>query len=285
METQTIAEILTKYRENKLAHAYLIETNNIEEAVDTLKNLIKNIICDTTYTPNCQKCNLCNLVNLNNLPSLKIIEPDGAFIKKNQIEELKETFSTIPLYSKYNIYIVKNAEKLNPSSANSMLKFIEEPTPGILGFFLTTNKDIMIDTIKSRCQIYTLNFPNKKLMNELNISEDLYNSYQETIKEYLNLIHSKKIINHKNLILTKYPERKSLEDIFKIMLEIYHQNYLKQNNQPYNSEISDIYPLQNSSKIFSEMQILSNILVDMSYNINIELILDKFVIEMRGVYE
>ena len=43
----------------------------------------------------------------------------------------------------------KNAEKLNGSSANAMLKFVEEPTEGILGFFITNNKDVIIPTIKN----------------------------------------------------------------------------------------------------------------------------------------
>ena len=163
-------EILTKYRENKLAHAYLIETNNLDLALQDLKELIKNLNCPHNFTSKCTECNLCNLINLNNLPSLKIIEPDGANIKKNQIETLKTDFSSIPLYSKFNIYIIKNAEKLNASSANAMLKFVEEPTQGILGFFLTSNKDVMIETIKSRCQTYTLNYETESLNSKLNIS-------------------------------------------------------------------------------------------------------------------
>ena len=39
----TLNDLLTKYREKKLAHAYLIETNNIELAIQDLKILIKNL--------------------------------------------------------------------------------------------------------------------------------------------------------------------------------------------------------------------------------------------------
>ena len=66
-------ELYNKYRENKLAHAYLIETNNGEKALDDVKTLIKIINCTSEFKKNCIECNLCNLINKNILPSLKII--------------------------------------------------------------------------------------------------------------------------------------------------------------------------------------------------------------------
>ena len=176
-QNPALKELVKKYRENKLAHAYLIETNNLTSAINDIKELIKIINCSNEYKENCTSCNLCNLINKNILPSLKIIEPDGTSIKKNQIEELKESFLSIPIYSKYNVYIISNAEKLNPSSANSMLKFVEEPTEGIIGFFITSNKDVMIDTIKSRCQQIVLNYENKSLIEELNLTCEQYAKY------------------------------------------------------------------------------------------------------------
>ena len=279
-------EILTKYRENKLAHAYLIETNNLDLALKDIKELIKNLNCPHNFTSKCTECNLCNLINLNNLPSLKIIEPDGTNIKKNQIEDLKNNFSTKPLYSKFNIYILKNAEKLNASSANAMLKFVEEPTPGILGFFLTSNKDIMIDTIKSRCQIFTLSYEVTSLYSSLNISKELYAKYLAFIPSYLDDILKNKLINHKKTILSLFPERQDIENILKIILSIYYEHYLKLNNKPYQTEITNIYPLNlNIQEISQKLQIITKIITNMSYNVSIELILDKFVIEMRGNYE
>ncbi len=279
-------DIYQKYRENKLAHAYLIETNNIEKACNDLKDLIKALNCPNEFDRTCKKCNLCNLINKGNLPSLIVIEPDGANIKKNQIEELKLNFSSIPLYSKYNTYIIKNAEKLNSSSANAMLKFVEEPTSGIIGFFITSNKDVMIDTIKSRCQSYILEYESKNILEKLNITEEEYQQYIEIIKKYLSLIESKKFLNHKKIILTVLPERYQVLNLLKIILEIYYNEFLKRNNLDYNNEITNIYSISDSNKIIQKkIKIITNILQEMSYNVSIELELDKFVIEMRGSHD
>jgi len=282
-KSPTLNELVKRYRENKLSHAYLIETNNYDLALQDLKAFIKIINCPHKYNENCCECNLCNLINKDNLPSLKLIEPDGASIKKGQMEELKESFASIPIYSKYNIYVIKNAEKLNSSSANSMLKFIEEPTDGIIGFFLTNNKDVMIDTIKSRCQTLALKYENKDLLASLGINEEEYNNYIETIKIYLKKIDNNDLINHKNELLTIYPERKDISNIFQIIFQIYYENFLKQNNKKYQENIVKIYEINTkNAKLIIKMNIISKFIQDLSYNVSMEQALDKFVIEMRG---
>lgn len=281
-QNDNLQELVKKHRENKLAHAYLLETNNVEYATNDIKELIKIINCNDEYKENCTNCNLCNLINKDNLPSLKIIEPDGTSIKKTQVENLKLNFGTKPIYSKYNVYIIKNAEKLNLSSANSMLKFIEEPTEGIIGFFITSNKDVMIDTIKSRCQSLVLNYDNDNLKSSLNITDEQYENYLMVIKSYLHNLNSSNIINNKKEVLAIFSERKDIENILKIILEIYYQYFLKLLNKNYQEEITKIYELKLSiTEITKKLQIISQTLEDLSYNVNIELLLDKFIIEMR----
>lgn len=275
--------IITRYRENKLAHAYLIETNNLEAALFDLKELIKIINCNQEYEENCQKCNLCNLINKNNLPSIKIIEPDGTIIKKAQIEELKREFSTIPVYSHYNIYIIMQADKLGTSSANSMLKFLEEPTTNIIGFFLTTNKDIIMDTIKSRCQSLNLVFTNKNTLASLSFTPEELEKYKIALPKFLSTIEHQTFLNNKKGLMTEFPDRKSIETIFKLIFLIYYHHFLKLLNEEYDPEILEIYHLnENIETLSKKIQIITQILTEMSYNVNTELIIDKFIIEMRG---
>lgn len=281
-ENPILNELVKRYREKKLAHAYLIETNNYDKALQDLKEFIKIINCPEEYKKKCEKCNLCNLIIKDNLPSIKIIEPDGASIKKVQMEELKEAFSTKPIYSRYNTYIIMNAEKLNSSSANSMLKFIEEPTDGIIGFFITNNKDVMIETIKSRCQSLILKYENKNIIESLGINVEDYNKYIEIIPGYLKKIESKELINNKKELLTIYPERKDVANIFQIIFSIYYENFLKMNNKEYNQNIANIYEIkEQSANLIKKLNIIMGIIQNLSYNVSIEQALDKFAIEMR----
>ena len=277
-----LIEIYQKYHEGRLAHAYLLETNNILKLVDDLKELIKAINCPLEYKEKCSNCNLCNLIAKNNLPSLITIEPDGTSIKKSQIEDLKISFETKPIYSKYNTYIIKNAEKLNGSSANAMLKFVEEPTDGIIGFFITDNKDVIIPTIKSRCQVLVITYESDNLLDKLNLTKEEFAKYLNIIKDYLMKINSNELINNKELILSKLPERKEIETMFKIIFEIYYNYFLKNLNKPCNEELLETYKVkEQNTEIITKLNIITKFLQDLSYNVNMELLLDKFVIEMR----
>ena len=174
-----------------------------------------------------------------------------------------------------------NAEKLNGSSANAMLKFVEEPTEGILGFFITNNKDVIIPTIKSRCQVLVATYESNNILDKLNITAEELNNYQTIIKDYLNKIKDKSLINNKELILSKISERKEIETLFKIIFEIFYHNFLRNIKKDYEQSLTYVYKEENNNKIIKQLNIITKFLQDLSYNVNIELLLDKFVIEMR----
>jgi DNA polymerase III delta' subunit len=61
-----------------------------------------------------------------------------------------------PALAKWKVYIIDNAEKLEIGAANALLKFIEEPSPDTVWILVSSKKEAMLPTIKSRCQ--TINF-------------------------------------------------------------------------------------------------------------------------------
>ena len=286
MEKNDLVNILNKYRENRMAHAYLIETNDQDTCIKELLTIIREILCEKEYKENCSDCNLCNLIKLNNLPTLKIIEPDGSIIKKSQIQELKDTFCTKPIYSKYNIYIIKNAEKLNASSANTMLKFLEEPDGQVLGFFVTNNKDNIILTIQSRCQLLKAKYDITENNNlELLESEDLIND----IRKYIFAIESSEntaILNNKKIVLTNILNQISMGEFLSVVLDIYVQAlYFKQNieNQFVNYKDFNFVLELDEQVLIKKINLIVEFIENMNYNLNSELLLDRFVIEMSGI--
>ena len=56
-----------------------------------------------------------------------------------------------PYASPYKIYIVDEAEKMNPQAQNALLKTMEEPPAYAVILLLTTNADMFLPTILSRC--------------------------------------------------------------------------------------------------------------------------------------
>ena len=222
MAIEQFEKLVNLYHENKLSHAYLLVTNNIDYCFRDLKLAIKQIDCNEEYKENCTKCNICNLIDQNYLPSLIVIESDGKNIKKEQILELKRKFSTKPIYTKENIYVIKNAEALNSSSANTMLKFLEEPEDNIIGFFITNNVNNVINTIKSRCEIINI-FYDVHELNIDSIDNDINKSYLDVAKNYLKKIEVEKnlrIMYNKSELLNFYTEREDIKKIFQILVII-----------------------------------------------------------------
>ncbi len=268
-----IKHIEKSYNENKLSHAFLVETNNFEKCLEDIKKIIKLINCKEKYVDNCEKCNLCYQIEKETLPNFQIIRPDGITIKKEQIINLKEKMLTKPVYSKYNTYVILNSEKLNNSSSNTMLKFIEEPEDYLIGFFVVNNKENVIETIRSRCQLIHQYY----IEEEIKIDDEKL----ETVKDYIKNIEldNKHImLYNKNILMEKNYTREELMVIFQQIFKVYENVYI--NGKYENFEfLKDV----NSVQLLNKMKIINKYLDNLQKNGNINLLLDSFVIEMGHV--
>lgn len=276
--SREINNLYKRYGEKKLAHAFLLETNDMDKCLKDILVLVKMLNCQNKYTNNCsEECNICRLIDNGSLPSLIVVNPDGASIKKNQVLELQERFATKPIYSKFNVYIINYCDKLNASSANTMLKFLEEPADDILGFFITDNQENVINTIRSRCQIIKVNYDeimdNKvddnflKLLNS-SIKED-YDEWFISRKEYVELIGDRigLIDNFKNFeeIMVKYNR-------FLLNLSV--------NNNLYEEGFFRFISQRN---VIKSIEIIDKVLSMLKSNVNIDLVLDYFYFEVRDL--
>ena len=145
---------------NKLPHSILFEVDYNNDYLKRVLNIVKLIFCENNnkdyYSLDCGKCNICNLINDNLFPDLTIIDTDSNWIKKQQLLDLKSEFNNKSLSGFKKIYIINKAEKLNVSSSNSLLKFLEEPEDNIIAILVTSNRYLLLDTIISRCQVFNL---------------------------------------------------------------------------------------------------------------------------------
>ncbi len=277
---------------NKISHAYLIEDNgNQLESYNFIISIIKYLLCSNNNVEkeNCGNCNICSLINELNYPELKIIEPDGINIKKEQMLDLQNAFSTKPIYGKYRICIIKSSEKLNSSSANSILKFLEEPTENVIIFLMANYKYKVIPTIVSRCQVLKLNLLNNKVNS---LSSNIKNNYFSDEKEYIEYV--KKIISLiKEFEIIKYEvlankEIYNYKDNLKLFLDVMiliYNDMLNKNEyiniyDGYCEEISNICSSINQDDIIKRINVLILFSNNEKYNVNKELFIDNLFISM-----
>ncbi|MDP2693067.1 MAG: hypothetical protein Q8O88_05510 [bacterium] len=102
-------------------------------------------------------------------------------LKKNidveQVREMRTILTQKSFLGGFKIAIVNNAEKLNNSSANVILKTLEEPRGKAVLFIITRNYELLLPTIISRCQVINFSSVNKQVIKDSilsrGISEDL----------------------------------------------------------------------------------------------------------------
>ena len=90
--------------------------------------------------------------------SFNIFEIDAASNNKtDDIRDLIEKVRIPPQIGKYKVYIIDEVHMLSKQAENAFLKTLEEPPPHIVFILATTEKNKILPTILSRCQIYDFN--------------------------------------------------------------------------------------------------------------------------------
>lgn len=158
---ETIKEHMqSAIRLGKVSHAYIINGG-----LGAGKKMLAGIFAKTLQCENmqdtvnpCNKCHSCIQTDSNNQPDIIWVRHEkpasiGVDDVRNQIIS---DMQIKPYSSRYKIYIIDEAEKLTVAAQNALLKTIEEPPAYGIVIFLTTNADIFLQTILSRCVMLDL---------------------------------------------------------------------------------------------------------------------------------
>ena len=315
-DEQTIAYKIIKNTLSKqhFAHAYLIETNNYSESFKLVMTFAKMLLCPNYNNgqPNCNNCHQCQMIDDNNFPELKIINPDGNWIKKEQLTELQEEFNKKSIIGNKKIYIINKAEKLNNNSANTILKFLEEPQEGIIAILVTDNIYQLLETIISRCQIISLNGQAKFLKNKSSLekiallstdNEIDYNNFikDENNQEKINIIlkfikyyekNHKKVLLYMNEYWFDYFQTKENISWAILILIYFYKDVLNYKiNCPieifndYIDNIKEVANLNNIINLTNKIKVLNTNRNYLDNNANLNLLMDKIIIEMEVNYD
>ena len=162
--SELLLNVYNKYfLKNKILHSYLFVVDDYELANEFLIKLSLKINEEEV-----NELNINNIKTSNNF-DITLIDIDKSNISKENIIKIEKKYSTKSLMNKKRIYIINEAYKLNRSSSNTLLKFLEEPEEDIIAFLIVKNKNLLLDTIISRCIVINLKFKkdNKKIENSL----------------------------------------------------------------------------------------------------------------------
>jgi DNA-directed DNA polymerase III subunit delta' len=139
--------------QGQLNHAFLF--SGYFGSYEMAQFIAKSLFCtDKVGVLPCEKCRNCKLIEQEEFPDVTIIRPINQFIKTERIRELVGQFAQSGIENPRQVFIIKQADKMHVNAANSLLKVIEEPQSEIYIFFLTSDEEMMLPTIRSRTQIF-----------------------------------------------------------------------------------------------------------------------------------
>lgn len=97
--------------------------------------------------------------------SVDLYEIDAASNRGiDDIRELKEAVHTVPYESTYKVYIIDEVHMLTKEAFNALLKTLEEPPAHVVFILATTEEEKLLDTIKSRCQVFHFRQPSPAVL-------------------------------------------------------------------------------------------------------------------------
>lgn len=274
---------------NCITHAYLIDENNYADSFNMVISFVKAILCENSLinTHSSDNCSLCKRIDDGNYPEMKIITPDGNFIKKQQIISLQQDFSRSAVEGKKRIYIIRDCEKMRPETANSMLKFLEEPEDNIIAILMTNNINNVLSTIISRCKVVKLN----------NVSTEFVDVDPELEKlaiDFVMMLETKgieTILSLKELWFSKITakDREKMVVVFDKIIDIYYDvmKVIMGNENikclKFLDEIKHISKLNKIDKVLEKINILLEGKDSIKYNVNSNLFMDLIVISIGGI--
>lgn len=147
--------LLNAIKEDKLSHAYLFCGPRGVGKTSCARIFAKTINCEHR-TPEGEACNECSeCIAANEQRSYNIFELDAA--SNNSVDDIRNLIDQVyiaPTTGKYRVYIIDEVHMLSSSAFNAFLKTLEEPPAHAIFILATTEKQKVLPTIISRCQVY-----------------------------------------------------------------------------------------------------------------------------------
>lgn len=301
--------IKNSIKNDKISHAYLFETNNNSNSLDIIYSFVKEIVCPYSNEKRCDNCSICKRIDDGNYLDVKVINPDGLLIKKEQLIDLQDEFSKVSIENNKKVYIINECEKMNLQSSNSILKFIEEPIDNIIAVLVTNNINKVLKTIVSRCQVISLKKNKREIFDSSleNISYVLTNNdldrekflslesnsiFLDDVISFISFYEDNGIdtvIYVKKLWHDKFKDRICVVNAFDVMINFYYDLFMyKLNGQVLifvdKKELIDKLCRKNSlENILRKEEIFIELKNLVSYNVNINLLIDYMIIKLEEV--
>ena len=168
-QPQIVEHFKNALSSGKISHAYIINGDRCSGKEFIARVFAQALECEQGGIEPCGECHACRQANAGSHPDIiKVMHEKPATIGVEDIRiGINDNIMIKPYTGKWKIYIINEAEKMTVQAQNALLKTLEEPPEYALIMLLTSNMEVMLQTIVSRCVV----------LNMKPVPDDLIKSY------------------------------------------------------------------------------------------------------------
>lgn len=149
------------FKSDRLLHSYIVISGSVQLCSAFASTLAAAMLCGTSGSVPCGVCKNCKKSVRGLHPDIiRIAPPEGKKeIPVDTVRAVRAESIIMPNEADVKVFIIENADMMNASAQNALLKILEEP-PRHVRFILTAeNPSLLLDTVRSRCAEVRLSSP------------------------------------------------------------------------------------------------------------------------------
>ncbi|MBS1492538.1 MAG: AAA family ATPase [Bacteroidetes bacterium] len=250
-------------------------------------------------------------------PYHKISLEKANFIRISSIREIKDLIYLTGAENRTKVFLISDADNMNPQSANALLKILEEPPKNSLLILTTSKLNSLLPTIIGRCQ--KIHFDSISKSNLVKYIKDLKPELGETQLNFYSELADGSVSKAQSILEGNYDElrkkvlvllrnlvtmntikagfdidfitgKKDKERVrqFLILMQIWIRDVLYKRSGAEEliinkDELDSIskFAMRYDSDYFDIINLLENSINDIDYNVNLELMLFNLFVKIR----
>lgn len=155
--SRVVTGLAKQIASGEIAHSWLLLGPAGSGKRPTTVAMAAAIQCPEQPGVGCGRCSTCLRVLRHRHPDVHHIVPEGPLIPVDVIREsVIPEASRSPFEATMKVFIIEEAERMNPAAQNALLKTLEEPPQDTVFILISDREEELLETISSRCRVVRL---------------------------------------------------------------------------------------------------------------------------------
>jgi DNA polymerase-3 subunit delta' len=155
--SRSAAALAAQIGADQVAHAWLLLGPSGSGKGAASHAMAAAINCPEQPLVGCGACSTCARIMRDSYPDVHRIVPEGPLIPVDVIREVViPEAARSPFEGRWKVFIIEEADRMNPAAQSALLKTLEEPQPDTVFILISGEEEEVLDTIRSRCRIIRL---------------------------------------------------------------------------------------------------------------------------------